>query len=142
MHSAMQKFWRPSFDIEVSDAIYNLSVMEQVVGTLARFAEDGGYEPYLAKAWSQEEAGKVWNFTLRPELDNEAGEAINATAMKHLYSGRYDVTPNVASLRSFVYCKDGVGGWMVEVTKSGLWHYRNLCCNCDSQALPLVSSIG
>ena len=74
--------WRPAFDPEKSDLITNLSVMEQVVGTLIKYGAAGEYEPYLAVEWASSDQDRVWNFSLRPGLKTQDGELINASTMR------------------------------------------------------------
>ncbi|MGK5088333.1 ABC transporter substrate-binding protein [Bdellovibrionota bacterium FG-2] len=61
-----------------SDALSNLTVMEQVVGTLVKYNDGGRYEPYLAERWDVSEDGRIWEFFLRLGLKDDASQDINS----------------------------------------------------------------
>ena len=79
---ASARSWQPSLDPEKSDTLWNLSVMQQVVGTLIQYGDAGEYLPYLAVEWKSSDENKIWTFQLRPGLKNQRGETIDAAAMR------------------------------------------------------------
>ncbi len=67
-----------------SDALGNLTVMEQVVGTLLKYGGEARYEPYLAQSWQVSADKKKWTFKFRQGLRDESGEII--TPDSYVYS--------------------------------------------------------
>jgi ABC-type transport system substrate-binding protein len=96
-----------------SDYWGNLVIMEQVVGTLVKYTQDGVYEPFLIEKWETSEDEKTWTFEFRRGLTAENGEVIDANSfadsfrrMLKLYSKIYD-PPTFSSLSGWKAFKDG-----------------------------------
>lgn len=67
-----------SLDLLSSDHISNLAIVEQLIGTLVKYGNNGLYEPFLANSWNSSNDFLKWNFKLNKNLTDQNGEIINA----------------------------------------------------------------
>lgn len=95
----------PSFDPVDSDALYNVTYLEQLVGTLIKYNNAGQFEHYLAKRWQVSPDGKTWTFFLREGLSAEDGTPINAETyinglklLLRLYVRKLSIPPTFSDL--------------------------------------------
>ncbi len=70
----------PSFNPLHSDTLLNVVFMEQIVGTLVKYAFDGKSENCLAATWRTSDNGLRYTFTLKEDLRSEDGARITAEA--------------------------------------------------------------
>ena len=59
-----------------SDGLTNLVFMENIVGTLVKYAHEGKYSPYLATKWTTDNDYKKWVFLFRNNLFDEDGKPL------------------------------------------------------------------
>ena len=77
-----------SLEVDNSDVMDNVEVLNNLVGTLVKYDLNGHFFPYLARGWSFSEDHKKWSFPLKPHLKFDNGDPITAEGFVRHLQGR------------------------------------------------------
>ncbi len=108
-----------------SDVISNLTIMEQVVGTLVKYTPSGKYEAFLVDKWTVSDNAKEYHFYFKSNIKDELGFPITPEK----YIRVLEKTLKILAFNSKLPAFDQLIGWNEYISKEnsikGLSHTEN-----------------